>query len=140
MYKNILVPTDGSELSQKAIRHGIALAKAVGAKVTGLSVVLPSHAPTGSGVTMLGNHVLEDAAGEFLAAVSREAHAQGVEAECFYVAGDSPHAEIISAAVRRGCDLICMASHARSGFSGLLLGSETTALINGCRVPVLVVR
>jgi len=140
MYKNILLPTDGSELSEKAIRHGIALAKAVGAKVTGLSVVRPSHAPTGAGVAMLGEHVLQDAAEEFLAVITREARDQGVEAECFYVSGSSPYEEIIAAAESRGCDLVCMASHARSGLAGLLLGSETAALLNNCRIPVLVLR
>ncbi|NMG74659.1 universal stress protein [Aromatoleum diolicum] len=140
MYKNILLPTDGSELSLTAIRHGIALAKAVGAKVTGLSVVLPSHAPTGAGVAMLGDRVLEDAAEEFLAVITREANDQGVQVDCFYVSGSSPFEEIIAAAEGRGCDLICMASHARSGLAGLLLGSETTSLLNNCRIPVLVLR
>lgn len=140
MYKNILLPTDGSELSEKAIHHGVALAKAVGAKITGLSVVLPSHAPTGAGVAMLGDHVLQDAAEEFLATITREAREQGVEAECFYVSGSSPFEEIIVAAESRGCDLICMASHARSGLAGLLLGSETTKVLTHSKVPVLVCR
>lgn len=140
MYKNILLPTDGSELSRMAIRHGVALAKAVGAKVTGLSVVLPAHAPAGAGVAIFSENVQEDAAAEFLAVISHEAHEQGVEAECFYVSGASAHEEIMAAAQQRGCDLICMASHARTGLSGLLLGSETVSLINGCRVPVLVLR
>ena len=140
MYKNILLPTDGSELSRMAIRHGVALAKAVGAKVTGLSVVLPAHAPAGAGVAIFSDNVQEEAAAEFLAVISHEAHEQGVEAECFYVSGTAPHEEIIAAAQQRGCDLICMASHARTGLSGLLLGSETTSLINGCRIPVLVLR
>lgn len=140
MYKHILLPTDGSELSLKAIQHGVALAKAVGAKVTGLSVVVPAHAPSGTGVAMLGDRVLQDAAEEFLSVIAREAREQGVEAECFYVTGASPHEEIIAAAEQRGCDLICMASHARTGLSGLLLGSETSSLLNACRIPVLVLR
>ena len=140
MYKHILLPTDGSELSQKAIRHGIELAKAVGAKVTGLSVVVPSHAPAGAGVAMLGNRVLQDAAEQFLAAITREARDHGVEAECFYVSGSSPYEEIIAAAASRGCDLICMATHARSGLAGLLLGSETTAVLTNCPIPVIVLR
>jgi nucleotide-binding universal stress UspA family protein len=140
MYKHILLPTDGSELSEKAIRHGVELAKAVGAKVSGLCVVVPSHAPSGTGVAMLGDHVLEDAAEEFLATVTRHARELGVESECFYVSGASPHEEIVAAAEQRGCDLICMASHARSGLAGLLLGSETTSVLTGCRIPVLVLR
>lgn len=140
MYKHILLPTDGSELSANAVRHGVALAKSVGARITGLSVVIPSHAPAGAGVAMLGDHVLESAAEEFLSLITREARDAGVDAECFYVSGSSPYEEIIAAAEQRGCDLICMGSHARTGLGNLLLGSQTTALLNACRVPVLVLR
>lgn len=140
MYKHILLPTDGSELSRKAIRHGVRLAQAVGAKVSGLSVVVSSHAPSGAGTSMLGDHVLEDAAEAFLSVVAQEAREHGVEAECFYATGTSAHEEIVAAARSRGCDLICMGSHGRSGLSGLLLGSETAAVLANCDIPVLVLR
>lgn len=140
MYTNILLPTDGSELSQRAIRHGIQLAKAVNAKVTGLSVVIASHAPTGSGTAILGDHVLQDAAQEFLAFIAQEAKAQGVPCACFYVTGDSAHEEIIAAAAARECDLIVMGSHGRSAMGKLIMGSEAAQVIAGCQVPVLLCR
>lgn len=140
MYTNILLPTDGSDLSRKAISHGIALARTLGAKVTALSVVLPSHAPSGAGLMTIGEDVLVEGAEEFLQFVAREAREKGVEAECFYVAGDSPHEEIVAAATQRNCDLICMGAHARSGLAELLLGSQTMSVLKSCEIPVLVLR
>lgn len=140
MYTNILLPTDGSELSQRAVRHGIQLAKAVNARVIGLSVVISSHAPSGSGTAILGDHVLQDAAQEFLSFVSHEAKEQDVPCTCFYVSGDNAHEEIIAAAESKGCDLIVMGSHGRSVMGKLLLGSEAAAVIAGCQVPVLLCR
>ena len=140
MYTNILLPTDGSELSQRAVRHGIQLAKAVGARVTGLSVVVSSHMPSGNGTAILGDHVLQDAAQEFLAFVAEEAKAQGVPCSCFSVTGPSAHEEIVAAAQGRECDLIVMGSHGRSAMGKLLLGSEAAQVIAGCQVPVLLCR
>lgn len=140
MYKNILLPTDGSELSQRAVRHGIQLAKAVNARVTGLSVVLPAHGPTGNGTAILGERVLESAAEKFLAFIDSEAKAVGVPCTCFYVSGDSAHEEIIAAAEARECDLIVMGSQGRSAMGKLLLGSEAAAVSAGCQVPVLLCR
>jgi len=140
VYTNILLPTDGSELSQRAVRHGIQLAKALNARVIGLSVVISSHVPTGSGTAILGDHVLQDAAQEFLSFVAHEAKEQGVPCACFYVTGDSAHEEIIAAAVSKDCDLIVMGSHGRSAVGKLLLGSEAAAVVAGCQVPVLLCR
>ena len=118
MYKHILVPVDGSDLSTKSFREGVELAKAIGARVTAVSVVIASHAPRGAGPAMLGKHVLEDAAEEYLKGVAAIAREAGVAVETFYVVGDSPHEEIIAAAKARGCDLICMGSHGRSLLAG----------------------
>ena len=140
MYTHILLPTDGSELSQRAVRHGIQLAKAVGARVTGLSVAVSSHVPSGNGTAILGDHVLQDAAQEFLAFVAQEAKAQGVPCSCFYVTGPAVHEEIVAAAQARECDLIVMGSHGRSAVGKLFLGSEAAQVIAGCQVPVLLCR
>ena len=140
MYKHILVPVDGSDLSTKSFREGVELAKAIGARVTAVSVVIDSHAPRGAGTAMLGKHVLEDAAEEYLKGVAAIAREAGVAVETFYVVGDSPHEEIIAAAKARGCDLICMGSHGRSLLAGLFLGNEAASVITGCRIPVLIIR
>lgn len=139
LYKHILLPTDGSELSGRAIEHGVALAKALGARVTGLSVVLPAHAPAGVGTAILGEHVLESAAADYLEVIADAARAAGVEFECFYASGDSPHEEIVAAAEKRGCDLICMGSHGRRGLAAILMGSQTSSILAESRIPVLVV-
>lgn len=140
MFKNILLPTDGSELSRRAIAKGIQLAKEVGAKVTGLSVVLRSRQPKGIGVSILGDHVVEDAADEFLQEVIHEAHAAGVDVECFTIQADSVHEAIVETADKRSCDLICMGTHGRSYLGKVWHGSEVASVLADCQVPVLVVR
>lgn len=140
MYKHILLPTDGSELSHKAVLHGIELARTTGAKVTGLCVVLRGITPRGLGDTMVDEQTLNRNAETFLAFVSEEAKKAGVACDCFFVAGDSVAEEIVRAAERTGCDLICMASHGRLGLRSLLMGSETTKVLHYSKVPVLVSR
>lgn len=140
MFKHILLPTDGSELSRKAAASGIQLAKALGARVTGLSVVVESPVAAGIGKAMV--HKDEDikAVEAFLRELGEEATRQGVAHECFYVRADSPSEGIISTATRKGCDLIFMASHGRRGLTRLLLGSETMQVLTHGKIPVLVYR
>lgn len=140
MYSHILLPTDGSELSHKAVLHGIQLARATGARVTGLCVVLHSMTPRGLGDTMVGDAQLNANAERFLAFVTDEAKKAGVPCDCFFVSGDSVAEEIVRAADSTGCDLICMASHGRLGLRSLLMGSETTKVLHYSKVPVLISR
>lgn len=140
MYTHILLPTDGSELSHKAIVHGIQLAKSTGARVTGLCVVQHAIAPRGLGDNKVGDPQLSANAEGFLAFVADEARKAGVPCDCFFVHGESVAEEIVLAAEKTGCDLICMASHGRLGLRSLLMGSETTKVLHYSKVPVLVSR
>ena len=145
MFKHILIPTDGSDLSRKAILYGVQLAKESGAKVTGLTVVEP-YQPAGMDAVLIpvdeGDYeeqarVLSDRAIE---QVKMAAQAAGVPCETIREVNDQPYRAIIDAAVSLGCDLIVMASHGRRGISALLLGSETSKVLTHSTIPVLVYR
>jgi nucleotide-binding universal stress UspA family protein len=145
MYKNILIATDGSELSGKAVQHGIALAKQLGAKITVLTVTLPFH------IFTLDPQVVEDIEAQFkkrvqedaaktLTAVASTAKSVGVACETVSVEHEHPYQAIIDTATSRGCDLITMASHGRRGVSAIVLGSETVKVLTHSKIPVLVQR
>jgi nucleotide-binding universal stress UspA family protein len=144
MYKHILIPTDGSELSKKAIEHGLEMAKQLGAKVTAMSVRVPFYAIAVEGVSI---PVPQETQKEIVAQVQRDldaiagqAKAAGVTCDTVQIENAQPWAGIIDTAGERGCDLIVMASHGRRGVSALLLGSETQKVLTHSKVPVLVYR
>jgi nucleotide-binding universal stress UspA family protein len=145
MYTNILMPTDGSELAAKAIRHGIALAKRIGAKVTALTVIPPFHTFT------TDTQMIEDTPAQYkarmqehaektLGAVVNAAQAAAVSCEAVHVEHEHPYQAIIDIADLKDCDLIVMASHGRHGISAIVLGSETVKVLTHCKIPVLVHR
>ena len=145
MHRHILIPTDGSELSQNAIDYGMALAKSVNAKVTVLTVSVPFHmlavepglitdAPEQYGKRM------ETLAAKYLNAAKEAALAAGVSCETMRVEHDQPYLAIIETAARKSCDLIVMASHGRRGISAIVLGSETVKVLTHSAIPVLVFR
>ncbi len=145
MYRKILIPTDGSELAGKAVEHGVALAKAIGATITLLTVTRPYRAGT------LEAAAIEDTPAEYKARIVAEADkmlqiaagvakAAGVACDTMQIEDDRPYQAIIDAAGSKGCDLIVMASHGRQGVSALLLGSETVKVLTHCKIPVLVHR
>jgi len=145
MYKHVLIPTDGSALSEMAIRHGMALARAVGAKVTVLTVSLPfrSFAVDPVMVTDTPQRYEEECealAEKALGIARAEAGVAGVSCETSHVTQAQPYQAIIETAQKRGCDLICMASHGRRGVSALVLGSETNKVLTHSKIPVLVCR
>lgn len=147
MYKNLLVATDGSKLSGKAVAHAIALAKAVGAKLTAFYAApdypMPAYA---DGVVYEpvsrkeyaklaaqdADKILEDVAGKAAAA--------GVECKTAYSIAAAPWEAILDGAKKNKCDAIVMASHGRRGISAVLLGSETQKVLTHTKVPVIVVR
>ena len=145
MYKHILLPTDGSELSAKAVRDGIQLAKEIGARVTALTVTPPFY-PSEMSPSALTAHAEEHeakskaAAQRALGFVEETARAAGVPCTPVHRVNDGPFEEIIKVAGEAGCDLIFMASHGRRGVSALLLGSETNKVLTHSRIPVLVTR
>ncbi len=145
MYANILIPTDGSELAGKAVEHGVALAKRIGAKVTALTVLPPFHTFT-TDTQMIEDtpaqykRRVHDHAEKTLGAVVRAAQSAGVACETVQVEHEHPYWAIIDIAEVKRCDLIVMASHGRHGVSAIVLGSETVKVLTHCQVPVLVHR
>jgi nucleotide-binding universal stress UspA family protein len=145
MYKHILLPTDGSELSTLAVRDGIRLAKSLGARVTALHAtpqVYPSKMLVREMRERSSEYVkqMEEEAARVLGAIAEAAREAGVSCDTLHRASDSPWDEIIKVATDQGCDLIVMASHGRHGVSALLLGSETTKVLTHSKIPVLVRR
>jgi len=145
MYKHILLPTDGSELSATAVRAGVKFAKEVGARVTALHVTAPFH-PTELTPAALTGHMQEhdarakESAQQTLGAVMEMARAAGVPCATAHRVSNSPYEAIIALAGEAGCDLIFMASHGRRGMAALLLGSETNKVLTHSKIPVLVTR
>jgi nucleotide-binding universal stress UspA family protein len=147
MFKHILLPTDGSKLSDRAVQRGIALAKKSRARVTALHVVPEFKLMVDEGITMLSPALkkrFEDEgrarAQKMLDEIARQARVRGVRCAILCVASDLPYQQIIATARKKKCDLILMASHGRRGLSSLLLGSETAKVLLHSKVPVLVLR
>ena len=163
MFKHILLPTDGSELSAAAVRQGIRFANSIGAKVTGLCV-MPLHYKYLYG-EQIPTEVLDQSAKRcreladaylktiekgaetakklaeaYLYAIEKAAEEAGVACDVIFERNDSPYEAIIRVARQKGCDLILMASHGRRGVGALLLGSETQKVLTHSKIPVLVVR
>jgi nucleotide-binding universal stress UspA family protein len=145
MFQHILIPTDGSELAEKAIRYGIALAKEQGAKVMALTVSRPFHVMTlepgmlADTPAAYAKHVAERTK-KYLDVVSQAAKAAGVTCDTVSLEHEHPYQGIIETARNRECDLIVMASHGRSGASAIVLGSQTVKVLTHSKVPVLVYR
>ena len=147
MFKHILLPTDGSKLSAKAVKRGIDLAKKSRARVTAVHVVPEFKMMVDEGFTMLSAALKKRfeeegraRAQKMLDDIARQARARGVRCTTLCMASDLPYQQIIAAARKNKCDLILMASHGRRGLSSLLLGSETAKVLLHTKVPVLVVR
>jgi len=141
MYKHILIPTDGSDLSQQAIEHGIALAKAVGAKVTALTVTEPFYVSAfePNMVEHYKRHV-GALATKNLDTAKNAASTSDVPCEVVCLEHEHPYQAIIDVAQARRCDAIVMASHGRKGISAIVLGSETLKVLTHSPIPVVVVR
>jgi nucleotide-binding universal stress UspA family protein len=145
MFKHILIPTDGSDLSWMAVRQGIALAKALNARITALTVSPSFHTLAIDPVMVADTperyrQDCEAAAARYLGVATESAKTMGVACEGVHVVGDHPYQAIIETAQAKGCDLIVMASHGRRGVGALLLGSETTKVLTHTKIPVLVWR
>jgi len=145
MYKHILIASDGSDLAAKAVTHGLALAKAVGAKATVITVSEPWAAIAPGEVGMAFpiedyEKGAADNAERILSAATEAAKAAGVACATQHVKDRFPAEGIIEAAKTSGADLIVMASHGRRGVSRLLLGSQANRVVTHSEVPVLIVR
>jgi nucleotide-binding universal stress UspA family protein len=147
MFKHILLPTDGSKLSGRAVKRGIDLAREGKGRITALHVLPEFKLMVDDGITMISPALkkrFDDEgrarAQKLLDEIARQARTRGVRCATRCVSGDSPYQEIIRVARKEKCDLILMASHGRRGISSLLLGSETSKVLLHTKVPVLVVR
>lgn len=147
MFKNILIPTDGSALSRKAIKAGVALARAVGARVTGF------YSPEQYEILAYGEYFPPDlmsraewderskkTAARFLAAIEKEAKAAGVKYSGLFLDSVAPWEAIVDAAKKKKCDLIFMASHGRRGLRALVHGSQAQGVLTHSTIPTLVYR
>lgn len=151
MYKHILVGTEGSELGDRALAHGFALAKEEGAKVTVVTVTEPwsavdlaleatkRNSPNPNPVKQFED-MAAGAARRILDAASEKAKGMGVDCDVIHVPNKLAGEGIIDVAQKTGCDLIVMASHGRRGIDRLLLGSQAYEVLTHCKVPALIVR
>ena len=147
MFSSILVPTDGSKLSQKAVQQAIQLAKLTGAKLVALHVY-PRFSGSPYGTFGPSEDVIAEAhvkahkadADKLFAAVKKAAGTAGVPVDATSVESDDVYKQIIAVAKKKKCDLICMASHGRRGLTGIVLGSETHKVLTHSVIPVLVLR
>jgi nucleotide-binding universal stress UspA family protein len=145
MFKHILLPTDGSPLSEAAMRKGIQFAKTINARVTGFCVApalrhFGFDADIGPEFKKQAAAAVQAEVAKNLLAIEKAAKDAGVPCDTFCEISDHPYEAIIRVAEKRGCDLIMMASHGQRGVKGLLLGSETQKVLTHSRIPVLVFR
>ncbi len=147
MYKNILIPTDGSELSEKAVNAGLTLAKTLQTKVVAVHVVPNRFMLVTGEMEIVDADTLNKLRGstkkageKVLDVVQDQARKRGIECGRLLLEHDSPWEAILQAAQRQNADLIVMASHGYKGFRALVLGSETTKVLTHSKIPVLVYR
>jgi nucleotide-binding universal stress UspA family protein len=145
MYKHILVPTDGSPQSRRAAAAAVDLAKAIGAKVTGLfaappatPIVYRNNLPVGFTTPADHKRMIEESAARYLSTIEQACKKAQVSFEGMTVTSDYPADTILATAKKKKCDLIVMATHGRRGISGVLLGSETQRVVTHSKIPVLV--
>jgi nucleotide-binding universal stress UspA family protein len=148
MFKHILIPTDGSKLSNEAAEAGVQLAKTLGARVTGLfaappatPIIYKAMLPVGYATPEEHEKMIEKAGRSYLGAIEKAAKAAGVPCETVTVTSDFPADAILATAKKRRCDLVFMSSHGRRGLRrSSLLGSETQKVLSNGNLPVLVFR
>ena len=147
MFKHLLLPTDGSALSQRAAEAGIAFAQALGARVTIYHALEPLPRYIYSEGTVLPASFLavleqcaRDEAERFVGALAQKAAAAGVHHDAVIDRQEYPHRGILDAAARAGCDAIFMGSHGRSGLVSLLLGSVARKVVSCASIPVTIYR
>jgi nucleotide-binding universal stress UspA family protein len=147
MFKNILIPTDGSPESHKAAAQGVALAKALGAKVTGFyaappatPVVYRNSLPVELRQPSEHAKMIEATATKHLSVIERAATKAGVSYQGVHATNDYPADAILDIAKKKKCDLIVMATHGQGGLRGVFIGSQTQKVLNQSKLPVMVFR
>lgn len=148
MYKRILIATDGSKFAKAALDHGVELARNLGSAVAIVTVTeswsafqMASNIQRGAASPIEKFEASsKEAAGKILNKAREVAEAAGIECDLIHVSDSFPAAGIIGAAGKESCDLIIMASHGRRGLDRMLLGSQTSEVLEKSKVPVLVIR
>lgn len=145
MFKHLLVPTDGSPLSTKASKAAVEFARAVGARITALSVAEPYPYSALADTSYLPDQSryeleMQENARRFTIEVAELASSAGVPCDTLVGISFSPYEEITSTATKLGCDAIFMASHGRKGINRLFVGSETQKVLAHTTLPVMVFR
>lgn len=146
MYRHILIPTDGSDLAEHAVTNGLSLAKSLGAKISVIIVEEPfdwlgvSETKAQQALEELAKYAeqIRKHAASVLNRAANAAKQAGVSCDTIQVEDEQPYKAIIATAAERGCDLIVMASHGRSGLSAIVLGSVTNKVLTHTKTPVLV--
>jgi nucleotide-binding universal stress UspA family protein len=145
MFKSILLPTDGSDLSDKATATAVRFARLNQAKIVAITVIqpLPFSSMGDSGAVIDSGQFatqMQDAARRHIEKVAAAALAADIPFEGVITMSPSPYEEIVEAAKKHGCDIIVMASHGRTGLNRLFLGSETQKVLAHTTLPVMVLR
>ncbi|HYG42616.1 MAG TPA: universal stress protein [Bordetella sp.] len=145
MYQHILIPIDGSELSQIGLTQGLALARSLRARVTVMTVLEPFHVPASEGVRLASvqqqfQRQARERAQAWLDAAAARAHEAEVPCDSHLHDEGQPYAAIVEYAARAGCDLVAMCSHGRSGMAAMVMGSQTQKVLAKSKIPVLVYR
>lgn len=145
MFKNLLIPTDGSPASVKAALNGVRLAQALGARIVAFYAAPPATPIEYRGVipvrfTKTGEHAkrIEKAAARHLGTLERAASDAGVSCKSVWITNDFPADAILAAAKRHRCDAIYMGAHGKRGLTAMLLGSQTQKVLAGAKMPVIV--
>ena len=147
MFRNILVATDGSGPSRRAVKRAVQLAREQKARLTGFYVGPPwqpaayaEFVPPATLSPKQHEAAVKKAAERYLGAIKKAASAARVRCKTYYVLAEFPYSEIVRAAKRYRCDLIVMGSHGRRGISRLILGSQASKVLAHSTIPVLVVK
>src|SRR4051812_18893244 len=147
MYTNLLIATDGSKLSEKAVVHAVGLARKLGAKMTAFYAAPDYPEPVYSEGILYDMMTRKEYAalaaedaGKILEKIVKRAEAAGVKCDARHALSRAPWQAILAAAKKSKCDAIVMGSHGRGGLAALLLGSETQKVLSHSKVPVIVAR
>lgn len=147
MFKHILIPTDGSPLSKKAIVAGVEFARDIGAKITGFfaapvyqPAVYEDYVPAHFMSPKQHEEANAKLAQKHLGVIEQACKQAGVPYQGLHVESEYPADAIIEAAKSKKCDLVFMSSHGRRGIAGILLGSQTAHVLTHSKIPVLVCR
>jgi nucleotide-binding universal stress UspA family protein len=145
MYQHIIVATDGSDIATEAMKHAVDLAKAIGAKLSAVTVTEPfemvAFAEQASVISPTDYRNSTNAYAErVLGAAKSAAQEAGIACQTIHAENRYPYQGIIEAAETNGADLVVIGSHGRSGIEGFLLGSQAVKLLTHCKIPALVVR